>query len=279
MTTQFETDLPGAIGLVRRTILDCRFVPTLGIETDFGIVARIRGAWGQRIKAFVETGVGEAEVVRNVFFGDSGHAIRPWLISARPDGIHLNVRLTLFGSASRWQNLAFDSFVAALTDGRGLAWKSDKRSPSSPMRLLGAQWHRSEWLDTGEHRSVSRLRTTAPLRLIVGGVLDVACGSFMPAIARRVCDLAAWSSCNVRDGIEPAMKSAHSASIDAARLSPAMWIRNSTRHKRRHLHVGLQGDLLISELDHLGHALIIAGEVIGVGNEVGLGMGQYEILN
>jgi hypothetical protein len=166
-----------------------------------------------------------------------------------------------------------------LTQGSGLAFRSVKKSALQPLKLIDSSWTRSEWLDVGDSHECSRVALTSPLRLVSNGALDTQCHSFLPSIARRVCGLAIWSGCAVQNADEAAIQSATAGRVTGSALTPQMWTRNSKRQSIRQAHIGLTGELLVTNLNSLGHALIVAGQHVGAGSEVSLGLGRYEILN
>ena len=279
MAAKFETDLIGAIELIRRTRLECWFVAPLGLETGHDLISRLRGAWGHAVKARAEVGSSDAQGLLHACFSTNGNEIRPYLIYTRLEDVYLVTSLTLFGSTSRWQSLAFDTFIDCLTTGRGVAFRSGKRAQFQRLHLAASHWTRAEWLDVGAVSERRRIALTSPLRIVSNGALDASCRELLPSIARRVTGLAAWAGCAVRYADRVCGDNLGSSRVIGIGLMPHMWTRNSKRQSIQQTHVGLTGQLLLTHLNPIGHALVIAGQYIGAGSEVSLGLGRYTVLN
>lgn len=278
MNTNFETDLVGAIFLVRRTQLHCTLVPSLQHDCANGLVGRIRGAWGNAIAARAKAGDSDAAQLLSAFFGTEDHHLRPWVIRTSQRNLTIELELSILGSAIIWQELAFETLLTSLTAGAGLKHTSAKESGSSQLRLVDAHWRRHEAFVPGNLSSEYRLALTTPLYLARKGALISDCSTFLESIARRVCGLASWFGCNVRDPTGAEKLAVSEGLPDVSTLTPDFVLRNSRRRSRKHHHVGLVGDLFLSELRPIQSLLIQVGEIVGVGSEVSLGMGQYTII-
>ncbi len=278
MNTAFETDLVGAIFLARRVQLHCTLVPSLHHDCASGLVGRIRGAWGNAIAARAAAGDPEAAQLLSAFFGTEDHHLRPWMIRTSQRNLTIELELSILGSAIVWQQLAFETLLTSLTAGVGLKHTSAKKSGCSQLRLVNAHWRRHEAFVPGDLSSEYRLALTTPLYLARKGALISDCSTFLESIARRVCGLATWFGCNVSDPAEAEKLAVTGGLLDVSTLKPDLVLRSSRRRSRKHHHVGLVGDLFLSELSPIQSLLIQVGEIVGVGSEVSLGMGQYAII-
>ena len=272
----FEVDLLAAALLPRKIRLTCNSIAPVNLDTGLDLIVRLRGAWGQKLRARAGAGCNEAMALLASCFG-RGHAVRPYLIDVYSRDIYLSATLSLIGSAHIWQNCAFETFVAALTEAPGIALALDAQSSRLPWRLLDARWERTEALDPGQPRSTARVEIRKPLRLGAGRALASGLDGLFPALARRAAELAAWSIARVQpdSGLEPLI--CQFGKIRTLHLEEAAFWRNSSRAQARALHIGLIGSFMAEEMTPLGWALLRFGEEFGAGQEISLGLGRYDI--
>ena len=272
----FEVDLLAAALLPRALRLTCTCIPPVKLESDFDLIVRLRGAWGQKIRSRAHAGCPAADALLRACFGN-GHAVRPYLIDVRSRDIYISVSLTLIGSAHIWQDCAFETFVAMLTEAPGIALTLDANSNRLPWRLLDARSERVEMFDPGQLMSSARVDIRQPLRLGAGKSLSVGLESLFSGLARRVRELAAWSHARVRPDSGSVPSIAQFGRVRPMRLEHAAFWRNSSRAQVRALHIGLIGNFMVEEMTPLGWALLRFGEEFGAGQEISLGLGRFDI--
>lgn len=270
----FETDLHGAALLPRTVQLECICVSPLALETGFDLVVRLRGAWGQAIRARAANGCPNASALLHACFSRN-HIARPYLIDVRTRNIEMIASLTLIGSAHIWQECAFDCFIAAISEHPGIALSIKKGSARVPWRVIGTRWSRQESFEPGPLQTVAALELRRPLRIVENQALATDLSGFLVGLTRRVADLALWSHAQVVPC--SGMLADHHGKVRPIKVESAAFWRNSSRSCTKGLHLGLIGSVVVENLSPLGWALIAFGARFGVGQEVALGMGRYDI--
>jgi hypothetical protein len=278
-TSHFSTDLLGAIQCIRTVELRCNVILPLSLTLGDDLIARIRGAWGQCVLRETERGSEEAEIMRDAFFGSgAGNGTRPWLVSILGDGMERIVVLKLFGTAVRWQNLAFDTFVSSLAGSPGIAVEMTKTALRQPLRISAIEWTRRETFQTSPVGNMISIQTKTPLCLTARGSLDATGRSILTNTMRRLVGLAPWLSISIDINQDQIQSQEEKLIVYASDVAVRHWTRNSSRLQQKSEHVGITGRYLYTNLDEMAFHLIFLGAHIGTGTGTALGMGQYEIL-
>lgn len=273
---QDPADLAAALSVTR---LDLTFAPDLRLTDDPALPARIRGAWGQRLRQMSEDGHAEAATARAWFFPDKimggGSATPPYRIACalRPDGLHLS--LLLIGFAARWREVAFDALIAALTEPPGLV-PDDRAHAPIMLTLTSADWTRSEGVLIPDPAPMVVLEFQTPLRLGPVGVLGTRFSDVIVGLADRAADTAPWIGMAYRPDLGQWRDRAKALRYHSSDLRPVVWDSFSS-HSGRDRAAGYLGRLRIAGADGDVMALLALGTVLHAGGMPSKGCGRYQL--
>ena len=262
---------------VTRLDLQCEADPRL--DTDFELVARLRGAWGHALRAAAAAGQPEAIRAHALFFpdkiGGAGHAGPPYRIAARIEGGRFHVTLMLIGFAGRWRDAAFEAMIAALTTPPGLLL--DRRNGRrAPLRLVSANWTRSEGVEPPEPARAVVLEFHTPLMLGPSGVLGSAFDDILVGLADRAAQMEPWIGLRFEPRLSWWRDRARALSYDCNSLRPVTWDMYSSVNGRTKAS-GYVGRLAVTGADEEVLALLAAGTVLHAGGSVSKGCGRYDL--
>jgi hypothetical protein len=248
------------------------------LDTGFDLGARLRGAWGHALRRMALEDP-EAARALALFFpdksGPSGHAPPPYRLSAIPEPDGLRVRLSLIGFAGRWRRAAFDALVAALTEPPGLRLDY-RRDRQLPLRLLSADWTRTEGVEVPPPPPVAVLHLCTPLRLGPRGVLGTSFDDILVGLAERAALTSPWLGLRFTPNLSLWRDRARSLGYRFGGLRPVVWDTWSSVNGRDRA-AGYLGQLEITGTDESVMALLAVGTILHAGGGPSKGYGRYEL--
>lgn len=266
-------------GMLTVTRLDLSLAADPRLEIGFDLVARLRGAWGHSLRRAALAGDAGSARARELFFPDktgaAGHATPPYRIAARTDRNRLRVTLALIGFAGCWRDAAFDSMVAALTAEPGL--RLDHRSGRhAPLRLLSADWTRTEGIDLPPLARHLILDFQTPLCIGPSGVLGTSFDDILVGLAERAAITARWIGLQFEPRLSWWRDRARALNYDCGGLKPVVWDMYSSVNGRVKA-AGYAGRLVVSGADDEVLALLATGTVLHAGGAPSKGFGRYDL--
>lgn len=273
--------------LWRTTTLEALFALPADFDEGPSLPGRIRGAWGVRLARWTAGGRADAAALREGGFGPAPvwrgqRAIpRPYAIAAErdPAGIRLRVRLSLFGFADAFRDVAFDALLAAVSSGEGLAIGPDPGARRVRLPLISADWQLRRSIPSRPLGPLARLLFRTPLRLGPRHALGLRYSDIIVSAADRVAALARWQGLAVEPSLSAWRDVAKRLVFDDGTLRAVAWTRRSGAQAGRAVPMaGLCGALDIRRPPESIAPLLIIGEQIHVGAGTSLGLGRFDLL-
>lgn len=262
------------------TRLDTFWQDDARLDTGPDLGARIRGAWGHRLREAASSGDPEASTAHDFFFPDKtrfhpgGNASPPYRIAAARDGRGLHVTLALFGFAGRWRSSAFDALIDAVQGPPGL-WLDGARNRSARLELISADWTRREGVPPITPAGRLALRFQTPLRIGSGGVLGTSFDSVIVGLAERAAQTAPWIGLDFTPRLGHWREVAKSLVYESRALEPVVWDTYSSVNGREKC-AGYLGVLEIQSPPDEILPLLAAGTVLHAGRSVSKGCGRFD---
>ena len=277
-----ESDAPGLLAAALSvTRLDTLWAADPRLEDGPGLPARLRGAWGQRLRLHAAEGSDEAAQALELFFPEKtaapgfGGAPPPYRFAAAQGPAGVSVTLALIGFAGRWRQAAFDALIAALSEPPGLALR-DRSGPSARLRLLRADWTRTEGIRPLPPGDRVVLEFATPLRIGPRDALGTRFSDVLVGLAERGRDIGPWIGLRFCPDLSAWRDRAKQLRYDTKGLKPVVWESWSSRNGRDNA-AGYLGRLVIAGADEAAMALLAAGTVLHAGRSPGKGCGRYHL--
>ena len=279
---QTLTDLAPMLRITRLTAL---FAPDPRLSDDPALAARIRGAFGHRLATMAQDG-GAAQQSWTMLFAEKrkpelrGHAPAPFTVAADilPKGA-LAATLSLFGTADRWRDPAFDAFLGALTEPPGITLTPSTPNMAgdirqAPMHLLSSRWTRKEGVDLPPPANRLRMSFATPVQFGPADRLTQRFDDLIVSLAERVSLLAPAFGCDHAANLSAWRDLARRTHFDATSLQPArfrLWTSQGGMRQR----LGWRGSLVVSDPTPEMAALLAIGAQVGCGRDAAKGFGRY----
>jgi hypothetical protein len=271
-------DLATFARIIRVTRLTLRFLTPAFFDAGPSLPGRIRGAWGHALTGLSARGLGEADTVRAMVFEMTGSAQKPFCIAAEEQGENLQISLTLFGVADCHRSICFDSLIAGLTEGDGLAQVNTPGATRRPLRLLGADWTRRDGLDPFPVTGSARLLFRTPFKIGPRDTLGATWSDIWVSAAVRASAMARWSGLDLPPDKSGVRTLARAMRYQADALEPVRWDRWSSRNPgQRKVMMGMTGPLVIDRWPDELTPLLHLGQALHVGASTSFGLGRYDI--
>ena len=253
--------------------------PDPRLDDGLALVARIRGAWGNRLIAMARAGDPSAAAALAAFFPDKhsapgfGGTAPPYRIAAATTAQGFDVTLALIGFAGSFRAAAFDALIAALQGPPGLAldWQGDR---AARLRLITADWTRSEGVPVPPPPARIALEFATPLRIGPGDALGTSFGDVIVGLADRGAQVERWTGLRFTPRLSHWRDVAKALRFDTSGLRPVVWDSFSSRNGRDRA-AGYLGRLVIATPDADIMALLAAGTVLSAGRNPAKGCGRF----
>ena len=246
-----------------------------------GFPGKVRGAWGEALK-----GTASAEALADrpcpwvppsaldVFFRGQGRVRpeleipKPYVIAVFPEAHDLWVRLTLFGFATEWTEMAAEALLLALRGrlsiGRRLEVVDRRYWSEEGVALPAAACLALTFETPGQMRQQQQVRPI-DFRSLVNSLCD------------RIQGLARWQDAEVLADWSALKDQARALSVSHLGSTPESWSRHSRRQNKDFAMAGERSQWLISgELAPLLPLLAI-GTTTHAGGRASLGLGRYRL--
>lgn len=277
-----QTDDADALAqLLTVTRLDTIWQHDPRLDTGPSLCARIRGAWGRRLRTSAQSEV-EATRAWAAFFPDKTNdtvrfgAAPPYRIAAWTDSeFNLNVSLRLIGFSGQWRRSAFDSLLAALAEPPGLRLAFGNPLMTS-LKLLDATWTRTEGVSVPVRPARLVFDFKTPLRIGSDTSLSTDFGNVIVSIAQRAQAISPWIGLAFSSDLSRWREVAKATVFQADGLEPVTWETWSTANGLDRA-VGYAGRLVVAAPIDEVTALSAAGTVLHAGGRPSKGYGRYDL--
>lgn len=260
------------------TRLDLLLAHDARLDGGLDLLSRVRGAWGHALRRLAPL-ESDADRALALFFPDksgrTGIASPPYRFAAHATADGLQLSLLLLGFAGRWRQVAFDALIAALTEPPGLRGEAG-HDRYLQLRLLTADWTRSEGVEVPPLAPVAVLQLHTPLRLGARGVLGTSFDDILVGLAERTAAMSPWIGIGFTPDLSAWRDRARSLNYRVGGLQPVVWDTWSSVNGRDRA-AGYLGRLEITGADEDVLALLALGTVLHAGGSPSKGYGRYEL--
>lgn len=266
---------------------------TLVVEGDNRLIfdptlsARIRGAFGDRLRGMADRDASAMKAHAVLFPSKASsthpaHAPAPFLIAAdRTVNNDVLISLNLLGRAGYHRDIAFDCFVASLTEPPGLVLQAQelrrRETTAAPLIVKRADWGRQESVAIPKVARSWTLDFATPVQFGTKGALSQRFDSLIVGLARRIGHLSHYFDCEWHPDLEHWRRHSKTLKFDWSGLQPVEWVMR-TNNRAPETCYGWSGQLGVSDSDEQLRALLAIGSQLYCGRDAGKGFGRYMML-